>query len=81
MTRRSESRQLIKSVLSVSFCVYRVAAGALFIVVDEDIVPSDGSHVKCVKSTKDPQKRNQNQRREEDMEATVEATTARGTFL
>ena len=55
--------------------MYRVATGALFIVVDEDIVPSDCSHVKCVKSTKDPQKRNQNQRREKDMEATVQATT------
>ena len=53
-----------------------MTAGPLLVVIDEDVVPSDCSHVKCVKRAKDPQKRDKNQRCEEDVEAAVEAGLA-----
>ena len=64
-----------------AIAAHRVAAGPLLVVVDEDVVPSDCSHVKCVKRAKDPQKRDKKQRCEEDVEAAVEAAAARGTLL
>ena len=57
---------------------YSVATGSLLIVIDEDVVPSDGPHVESIKSAEYPEERDENQRGEEDVKTPIEATqTAR----
>ena len=37
---------------------YSVTAGSLLIVIDEDVVPSDGPHVKGIEGAEYPEERN-----------------------
>ena len=46
---------MISSAWSKNDSGYRVAAGSLLVVVDEDVVPRDGSHVEGVERAEHPQ--------------------------
>ena len=46
---------MISSAWSKNDSGYRVAAGPLLVVVDEDVVPRDGSHVEGVERAEHPQ--------------------------
>ena len=62
----------------MSVVTYSVATGSLLIVIDEDVVPSDGPHVEGIKSAEYPEERDENQRGEQDVKTPIEATqTAR----
>ena len=60
---------------------YCMTAGSLFIVIDEDVVPSDGPHVKGVEGAEYPEERNQNQRGQEDVKSSIEAAQTAGAAL
>ena len=53
----------------------------MFIVIDEDVVPCNGAHVKGVKRIKYPEERDKNEGGKENMKSSVQSTAARGTFL
>ena len=65
----------------VSVLTYCVTTRSLLIVIDEDVVPSDGPHVKGVEGAEYPEERNQNQRGQEDVKSSIEATQATGATL
>ena len=50
----------------------------MLVVVDEDVVPGDGAHVKCIQSTEYPEEGDQNERGQEHMGSSVEAAAAAG---
>ena len=58
-----------------------MTAGSLLIVVDEDVVPCDGPHVKGIKCAEYPEERNKNQRGQQDVKTSVEATQTAGATL
>ena len=60
---------------------YSVATGSLLIVIDEDVVPSDGPHVKGVEGAEYPEERNQNQRGQQDVKSSIEAAQTAGAAL
>ena len=69
----------------VSLCcgpdTYRVTAGPLLVVINEDVVPRDGPHVESVKGAEYPEEGHQDQRGKQDVETSIEATQAAGALL
>ena len=53
-----------------------MAAGPLLVIVDEDIIPSEGANVERIKSAENPQERNTNKRCQEDVDAPIQSTNA-----
>ena len=51
---------------------YRVAAGPLFIVVDEYVVPGEGSHVERVEGAEDPEEGEEEEGGNEDVQSTIQ---------
>ena len=65
----------------VTVVTYCMTTGSLLIVIDEDVVPSDGSHVKGIESAEYPEERNKNQRGQQDVNSSIEATKTAGATL
>ena len=69
----------------VSLCcgpdTYRVTAGPLLVVINEDVVPRDGPHVESVKGAEYPEEGHQDQRGQQDVETSIEATQTAGALL
>ena len=55
---------------------HRVAAGPLFIVVDEYVVPGEGAHVERVQRAEDPEEGEEEERDDEDVQPSVQTATA-----
>ena len=62
----------------VNVVTYCVTAGSLLIVIDEDVVPSDGPHVKGIEGAEYPEERNKNQRGQQYVNSSIEATQTAG---
>ena len=60
---------------------YRVTAGPLFVVVDEDVVPGEGAHVECVQRAEHPKEGEEEERDDEDVQPSVQTATALVLFL
>ena len=60
---------------------YSVTAGSLLIVIDEDVVPSDRPHVEGIECAEYPEERDQNQRGQQNVKSSIEATETAGAAL
>ena len=60
---------------------YCVTTRSLLIVIDEDVVPSDGAHVKGIEGAEYPEERDQNQGGQQDVKTSIEATQTAGAAL